>query len=193
MKLVLMTMSICLVLCPAVSYGNGVEETNPPGAAQGKSEPGPQLKNLVVANPLGLLFGAFTFEFQRALSPNLAVLVAPGYASYSTSSDGTTIKSTGMSLDVGAVLYFSKHVFEAWYLKGTAGFIYASTSGAGSSSGTGFSAEALVGYRWLWSNGINLALALGARYMNFSIESDSTTLDFSGVGLGGELSLGFAW
>jgi len=172
------------------SFGqNPSEPSTPPPSVNLESQ-----KNLIALNPLGLIFGSLGLEYQRALSPRLAILVAPAFASSSaTTSEGTSIKSTGFSLNVGPVVYLSKQAFEGWNFKLDLGFLYAEASGAGSSTGTGFTAEALIGYRWLWKNGFNLALGIGGRYVNFSVEAGETTMDFSGGGLAAEFSLGLAF
>jgi len=149
--------------------------------------------NMLSTNPLGIVFGVFNLEYQKALGEKTSIGISAMYW-----------KPPLIKLNVlGATLsftIFSKSAFHGFFVKPLVDIGYASwkistldliagTTTETKSSGISFGLGAVAGYRWLWNSGFSLGLGGGVAYTL----GDYGGLDFGGISPKALFDLGWAF
>lgn len=176
--------SLLAVLCSTYSFAATAEST------------GPDKDLNIRVNPLGFIFGAANVQFDIGISDSFTLGPSLSYASVKATStttvNGTTTSSSSVSssaFGVGARanLFLGHSRFtDGWYLGPEVGFASAK---AGSTSASGLSVGAVVGYGWFWEKGFNIMFGLGVQY----ISVDTAVFSVGGVLPAGEFTLGYAF
>lgn len=148
-------------------------------------------------DPLGLLLGTVTGNVDFAITKHITV--GPTASYFSASMLGTSL--SGFGIGARANIYLSGDAISSGWLVGpSVGYSSFGVSAPGLSGSTGgFYVGAVAGYQWVWKNGLNLDVGLGANYYSqggsITAQDGSTVLDvpfFHGITPTAEVSLGFA-
>jgi len=159
-----------------------------------------QHKQDITINPLSMIFGLFSAEYERRITPSGSWAVGVSHwglsvASYKFSSNGVN----------GAYRFWpGAHALEGFYIGPIAAIDIAKatvtepiTGQTGSASASLVSVGGLVGYQWVWDGGFLLDLAIGVQDIFGTLEGKAggTTVkvDVTGVGFAGRFALGYAW
>lgn len=167
-----------------------------------------QQKNVVKANPLGLILGSYSIGYEREIAEKQSIQVDLN----STDIDISGISVSGGSAGLSYRRYFQdKDAFEGWYI--SPGLAYGSLEFGveGASDGTvtyngaevTFDGDTLDtkifaftffgGYQWNW-NSFTLELAGGPILANVSFEDDlGESVSASGIDFSGSFSIGYAF
>lgn len=154
----------------------------------------------ITINPLSMIFGLFSAQYERRISPSGSWALGASYWGLSVASYEFT--SIGVN---GAYRFWpGSHALEGFYVGPIAAFDSASAtvtepfSGQkGEASAALFSLGGLVGYQWVWDGGFLIDLAIGVQDVFGTLEgkAGNTTVkvDVTGVGFAGRFALGYAW
>ncbi len=161
-------------------------------------------QNIITANPLGLAFGYFNANYEKAIGKNNGLGFSAGFDYYDLGGWSWSGGTVGASYN----WYFQHHALNGWYAGPDAGLSFASFSytydtldayyNVVSTKATATSFGIYIGghggYRWIWNNGFVLDLSIG---LNYTIASapviNGVTAAYGGVGFGPGANLGYAW
>ena len=156
-------------------------------------------KNVVKANPLGLVFGVADFSYERAISDKTSFEIGVSYSGADVTTPSEKISTSAIGGEGKFKFYFSsdKDAPRGWYAAPFASYSVASASdNAGIDVGySTFSGGALAGYQWVFGggdSGFALDLNFGAQYMSVSA-TENTTVSIDGFLPRLGVSLGYAW
>jgi hypothetical protein len=140
----------------------------------------PPRKNLVSVNVLGIYFGQYQLEYQRALIPRLAGILSPSV--WLTSKEvvpGLALDSTILGLNAGIVVGWNRDPLRGPGLMLGGGVLNFKTSGAVEFSKTTGNLKGGFVYRHTFRFGLSLGLGVGYLFMN-TIKTHNI---FNGVGI----------
>ena len=156
-------------------------------------------KNVIKANPLGLVLGSAELGYERAISDNSSIEVAIAFSSFDATSGTTTVSSNGFGVEGKYKFYFSsdKDAPRGWYGAPVVSYSTSSVDSDGVDGSTSlFAAGAVAGYQWIFGggdSGFALDLNFGAQYVSASVDGNINSVSIDGflprLGLG----LGYAW
>lgn len=171
------------------------------------SKPVTDKKMIISVNPLGLAFGALSANFEYKLNEKASIATALFYYHDKTDLLFTTWESSMIGLGGGYRMYFSPVAMDGWFWEpglslNSASYevtynssFYGSTLvGSAKTTAIVFAPYAQAGRQWVWPGGFSINLALGLSYYIVNIESTGgTDFPWSGIGLTGQFSLGYAF
>lgn len=146
-------------------------------------------------NPLGAIFGAANLAYEKTLSENTSVLIAPSFGMLKLSG----FKYTTYGLGAEYRFYISKnHVApEGMYVAPGAGFSFGQAKyedDHDKTKTTGFNIKGVLGYQWIWESGFTLDLNGGIQYTSFSFRDDEfDAIPFSGILPALGVSIGYSF
>lgn len=156
-------------------------------------------KNVIKANPLGLLFGSAQFGYERAIGSKQSLELSAAFSSVKVTVGGSESKNLGYGAEAKYKLYFSssKQAPRGWY--GSPFVSFSSTkydlANEKKASATTYGGGLLAGYQWVFgggNSGFSLDLNFGAGY--YSVNSDEgVSLNLKGLLPRVGLALGYAW
>ena len=159
------------------------------------TEPGKSIN--VRVNPLGLLLGAISADVDFKISDKFTI--GPTMSYYSASILGTKLSGFGIGAR-GNYYLTGDAMTDSFILGPQLGMsLFSVSSGNSKASSTGFYVGAIGGYQWVWQNGFNVNLGLGANYYSQAASakaSDGTSISvpgFHGFGPTGELTVGWVF
>ncbi len=159
------------------------------GINSNAGEPQPQ-KNLVMFNPVSILFGVISLEYERALAERISLSILGAFVTLS--SEGTSV--TGIGGGIAPRFFIAKKALNGLFI--SPGIELVSITGKNddtdeSSSAFGFIIPVILGYTWIWGQeaGFALSLGAGAAYWNLSV----LDLDVTGVTPSLRLALGIGF
>lgn len=149
--------------------------------------------NMLSTNPLGMIFGVFNLEYQKAVGAKNAIGISGVF--WKPPALDITIMGGSVSFNL-----YTKKSFHGFFLKPAVDVGYASwkyteidpitwTSTEKDMTAVTFSLGAVAGYRWLWKSGFSIGLGGGASYTLGDYEG----IDFGGVGPSLLFDLGWAF
>lgn len=149
----------------------------------------------VRVNPLGLLLGAISADVDFKIGDKFTI--GPSMSYYSASIFNT--KLTGAGIGARGNYYVTGDAMTDSFILGPqlGMSLFSVSSGTSKATATGFYVGAIGGYQWVWENGFNVNLGLGANYYSqaaSALANDGTTLSvpgFHGFGPTGELTIGW--
>ncbi len=127
----------------------------------------PQRKNLVSVNVLGIVYGQYHLEFQRALAPRLAGVLSSSL--WMTSEDivpGTEQSSTLLGLNAGFVLGWNRDPLRGPGLMLSGGLLRIESSGMLEFSKTTGTVKGGFVYRYTFGFGLSLSLEAGYLFLD---------------------------
>jgi len=140
-------------------------------------------KNTLTVNPIGLLLGGLSLEYERAASPGMSWYIGPSY--WGLSFSGGSLDGWGLEkydLSGGLRLFPGGRSPGGFYIGPTASVGVATVSSpSSSSSATTWSLGAGLGYTWLVGDVFDISLGLGAAYMEAEAEVEGRTEGSSGI------------
>lgn len=150
-------------------------------------------KNTITANPFLLLFGAFNFEYERAVSPRLSWYVAPSYWSYSVSAGSGEASSSAYGLGGGLRYFLTGTAPEGFFVSPGVSLAYATTDFGTGADAFGYDISAVGGYTWIFGGVFDLSLGLGVAYREMEVKAGGMEIGQSGIVPTGRLALGAAF
>lgn len=155
-------------------------------AEERKEEKEEWRKNLILINPLGLIFGIFNIEYMRGVLENLAV--GGSFSFFSLSAGDVSFSAIGIAPEIA--VFFTGKAPEGLNLAGALGLLFASAKSAEeSASVTGFSLPILLRYNWIFGEkevGFGLSVGGGIQFVSLS----ALGVTVSGISPAISLSLG---
>ncbi len=149
--------------------------------------------NIVKVNPLGLVFGAATVAYERALSEKSSIVLAPSFGGYKLA--GFKYSSYGFGGEYRFYLSNTKSAPAGFYAGPGVGFTTGKIKVDGSSTEakfTSFGGKAIIGNQWVWSSGFVLDLNGGIQYSSYSYKDNENSI-FTGLKASGIFpALGFS-
>jgi hypothetical protein len=144
----------------------------------------------ITVNPVGLVFGLLTVEYEKALSEKNSFTIRGNFLSRDIGDIDTTIFGAG-----GSYRFFPKKVAPSGLYYGpSADVVYAKAkSGSASASGVFFFVGGDGGYKWIFKGGFVVDAGVSVGFYFGKLEVGYTELDFGGFTLGLRLGLGYAW
>lgn len=152
--------------------------------------------NTITLNPLAMLLGSFSLEYERAVSPGMSWFVGPRYAFARTSDAGVETTVHGVGVVGGLRLFLTGVAPKGLFLSPNASVGYASGKDnlGGEASAISYSLGLLGGYTWIFADVFDLSIGLGAQYASPEAKADNgRKLGYSGFGPDLRLSLGYAF
>jgi Protein of unknown function (DUF3575) len=150
-------------------------------------------KNVVKVNPLGLIFGAASISYERAISEKNSIVIAPTFGAFKLG--GFKYSSFGLSGEYRFYLSKGKTAPEGLYAAPGLGFNTGKVKQDGVSTQakfTSFGGKAVIGNQWIFGSGFTLDLNGGISYSSYSYK-DNTGSGFNGLKASGILpALGFS-
>jgi hypothetical protein len=155
----------------------------------------------ITANPLAMLGGSLSAEYERATASGLSLFVGPSFAYASASSGAASVSMFGLGATAGARIFFANAAPKGLWVgpQGTLIYLSGDFGGSGSVSAIGYSLAGLIGYTWVWDNGFVLSLGGGIQYVALQLQDSTTTsgpaetVGVKGVLPALRLSLGYAF
>lgn len=144
----------------------------------------------ITVNPIGLVFGLVTVEYEKAVSAKNSFTIRGNFFSRELGSIDTTAFGAG-----GSYRFFPKKLAPSGlYFGPSADFVYAKAKASwASASGVFFAVGGDAGYKWIFKGGFVVDAGLSASFYFGTVEVGSTELDYGGFTLGLRLGLGYAW
>lgn len=177
-------------------------------APQTQEEAAPEKANSVNLNPLGVVFGSYSLNYERLFGGTHGLLVE-GLFSSSSNDTSSTVAYGGL---VGYRWHWSGRQ-NSWFLGANVGYETGSGDGTVTTNGveekfdlsvSRLSATANIGKRWAWDFGLNITFRVGAGYGSYDVSTESDNpdvqdavktvdelLNFLPIAFDGELSLGW--
>jgi hypothetical protein len=185
---------LALAVAPVALAANvSAQELPPEIAAPATAAP----QNTITFNPVALVFGAISLEYERAVADSVSVFVSPKVLAFNAYGldDGTSIFAAGAS--VGARIFLSGTAPEGTWLSPTVGVAYVNIDvGEEEATVVGYEGEVLFGHTWIWNSGFALSLGIGGGYADYSAEStnpDDDEIGLRGFTVAGRASIGWAF
>ncbi len=155
-------------------------------------------KNVIKVNPLGLIFGAASIGYERALTDKSSVVVAPTFGAFKLG--GFKYSSFGLGAEYRFYLSSTKTAPQGFYAAPGLGFTTGKVKQDGVTSEakfTSFGAKGVIGNQWIFSSGFTLDLNGGISYNSYKY-TDNSGSAFSGLKANGifpalGFSLGYAF
>lgn len=152
----------------------------------------------ITVSPLGFIIGSFGGGVDFGVSDRITL---GAYGSYLSRNIADVYVQGG---DVGARARFyltGPRLSSGWYLSPSVGYTTVSIgAGRRSISVDGPEAKGIIGYQWVFDNGINIALGAGLTYRALTPKTVSQDgqqrkliSSLNGIGFASEVSLGFAF
>lgn len=142
-------------------------------------------KSTLTVNPLGLLIGAISVEYETELDmlPDSMTLVVPGlYWGFDLNPD-VDLKLSAMGIGAGARYYIDGVAHDGLYVGGYASFASLSgKSGGNDFTGSAFGVNGEVGYKWIFDNDFVVDVSAG---IGFPVSSSTTGADVEADQIGG--------
>lgn len=135
--------------------------------------------NAVKANPLGLVFGVVSVDYERALNDTQSISANANYLDIA----GTEAYGVGTEYR----FYFSNEILKGWHLGPTAG--YYSFKEDHKPRGHIYAIGAEGGYQWVFDNGFLIDTFANFNYFDASVEAK----DVRGSTMSLGVSIGYAW
>lgn len=151
-------------------------------------------RNTLSLNPLSLIFGVLSLEYERALSEHLSVYVSPSvYLAYGALE--SEFETTGYGSGGGVRAFPVGAAPSGFYLAVGGEGAYAEAKGAsGSARGFGYEVGAQLGYTWLIADVIDISLGAGVKYADLRVDTnDGRTYGDQGVLPSLRLAMGMAF
>ncbi|HVX97236.1 MAG TPA: hypothetical protein VHK47_20130 [Polyangia bacterium] len=192
----------------------------PPGsyAAPPAVVTAPARENSINGSPLGVIFGAYSLNYEHLSGGTHGFVVEGSFAHTSGSSTegSSAVSSTSKSYDaaIGYRWHWSGRQ-DSGFLGLMAGYGVGSGSAVVSSNGTSQSFDltlkaprvvANIGKRWQWDGGFNITFRIGAGWAKYTVSTSSTdpdaqeavnglqhVLTLIPIALDGELSIGYSF
>lgn len=181
-----------LVICSAAAGASAQEAAPAPESPVApmvtRTAAGPQ--NTLTVNPLSLVVGMVSLEYERVTSENLSVFVAPSYWSLGVGAGDDEFSFSAYGLGLGVRYFMTGMAPEGFWVAPSLELAFASAKYAGAEgSSVGYGVGGQFGYTWLIGDVFDISLGLGAAYSNNEVEVEyeeagiaSTRADgFSGV------------
>jgi hypothetical protein len=151
----------------------------------------------IEVNPFSLLLGEVSGNVNIALGRKITFGPYGSFFSYKIGDGGWS----GFGFGARANIYLTGDaISDSWYFGPGAGYksITLGSDSLGSITVSGLAIYGLIGYHWVWNNGINLRLGGGASYSSIAAKtsaSNGSSITVPGSGLLGalEFSFGFAF
>jgi len=151
----------------------------------------------VRVNPLGLLVGTLSGDFDIKVSDRITI--GPSLSYFSASMLFT--KLTGFGIGARANIYLTGDAMtSSWILGPGIGFsAFSVDTGFEKGSSSGLYLGTVVGYQWVFGNGLNINLGAGANYYTQGstvVADNGTQIDvpfFHGIAPSGEVTIGYAF
>jgi hypothetical protein len=152
-------------------------------------------KNTITWNPLSILAGVLSVEYERALTEWLTVFAGPQIqvfpGVFNVPEDSSAF---GVGLTAGARFVLYGDAPEGFWISPQFSAAWATATVNGETAdGVGFSAGALVGFSWFIGGVFDLSLGLGAGYVNASVTVGGDTIGLEGILPMGRLAIGAAF
>ena len=179
---------------PAVQADPGLTQTAAPAPA-----PVAPAQSLIDINPLALIFGELSWEYEHAFAPSASYLLGvqgilfPGVGAAS----GWSVEGGGVSL--GIPFFPGGEALHGFWIGPEVNLSYATlTQGDVTASGIGVSATGILGYTWLPHPHIPICLGIGAGYGTGGASAtdsngNKVSATQSGLALNGRFAVGYAW
>ena len=149
-------------------------------------------KNVVKANPLGLIFGNANISYERALGNHSSIVFAPSFGFLKL--NDLKYSTFGLGAEYRFYLSGSKMAPKGTYVAPGVSFQFGKVkSDVSETNLTGFGGKAVIGRQWVFESGFTLDLQGGIQYTSFSFEGDIGASAFKGVLPTLGLGLGYAW
>jgi hypothetical protein len=158
-------------------------------------------QNIITANPVGLMFGYFNANYEKAIGKDNGLGFSAGVNFYSLSG------WSWFGLNVGAQYdwFFQHHALNGWFAGPNVGismesfsydytdpFTLQTTKSTATGFGVGIGGHG--GYRWIWPGGFTLDVTAEITYTIASaVTLNGSTAAFGGMGFGPGVNLGYAW
>jgi len=156
-------------------------------------------QNLVDINPLALIGGDLSVEYERAVSPYATILVGPQVLLFPGLGSTSGITEHGAGLTLAAHFFPLGNALHGFWLGPEVDLDWASVSfNDASGSGLGAGAYGIVGYTFLPTRHFAVSLGVGAGYRFAGVSvtdsnNDTATYSQTGFSFTGRLALGYAW
>ncbi|MGA2508079.1 MAG: hypothetical protein ABSF80_11465 [Chitinispirillaceae bacterium] len=148
--------------------------------------------NMITVNPLGLIIGYISLDYEKAIGPKTTLGILP----YFWSPKGIDITLLGGSI---AANFYSNSAFHGWFIRPSVSIGYASWNYTtfdinlneitNKSNLVTFGVGAIAGYRWLFQSGFSIGLGGGVNWTGGTFAG----IDFGGVGPSLLFDLGWAF
>ncbi|MCA9562752.1 MAG: DUF3575 domain-containing protein [Myxococcales bacterium] len=150
--------------------------------------------NTITIDPLPLIFGVLSLEYERAVAPAVSIYAGPSI-NFGTSVDDPD-SAFGLGLDMGARFFPWGKAPEGFFIAADFGVAYASATDGEtdtSASAVAYAVGGSIGYTFLIADVFDLSLGVGAQYADFEIKVANDSIGFSGVLPTLRLALGAAF
>jgi hypothetical protein len=191
----------------------------PPGAYQPVLvAPQPPKENSINGSPLGILYGAYSLNYERLVSGTHGFMIEGNFSHSTGTSTINGDQTSSKSLLYGGGVGYRWH-WSGQQQSGFLGLMAGYTVGTGSGTVTDAAGTnefdltikapwvvANIGKRWQWDNGLNITFRIGAGWAKYTVSSNSTDpqaqdavkalqdlLTLIPIALDGELSLGYTF
>ena len=170
-------------------------------SARADDKPVTNKNDAVSVNPLSLIFGLISGNYEHKLKPDASITGAVNYWSLSFADYSWTAIGVG----AGYRMYFKPVAPDGWYweprvdLESVSEKVDYTALGYGSATGSAFffGPGVMIGRQWVWEGGFLIDLAIGASYtigsLDVSVGPYTQSVSLSGFGPSGKFSLGYAW
>ncbi|MGM0568368.1 MAG: DUF3575 domain-containing protein [Elusimicrobiota bacterium] len=150
-----------------------------------------QEKSALTTNVLSLLAGSVNANYEFATSRSSSLGINGHFRSISVSDWEMSVSGVGGTYS----FYPAEEALSGFFIGPSVGIMGVTAEHLGQEdSGTFFTLGGHLGYRWVWSGGITLGLAIGAGYTAGEIEIAGETTPISGAGLSRlSADFGYAW
>ena len=144
----------------------------------------------ITVNPIGLVFGLVTVEYEKAVSAKNSFTIRGNFLSRDLGGLEATIFGAG-----GSYRFFPKKLAPSGLYYGpSVDVVYAKAKSSwNSASGVFFFLGGDGGYKWIFKGGFVVDAGISAGFSFGKVEVGSTELDYGGFTLGLRLGLGYAW
>jgi len=198
-KVVMRKIKLLMVVLGLIGlFGFSLSLSSKALAEEQKEEEEEWRKNLVLFDPLSLIFGFFNVEYQRGVLKGLAV---GGRFTYLfggvgiTGGGGVSLSALGIGPSVG--IFFTGKAPEGLNLLAQPTILFVSaSSGEESASATGFGFPILLAYNWIFGKkgvGFGLSVGGGITFISISASAGNISVSVSGVAPALKFALGIGF
>ena len=141
-------------------------------------------KNAVTLNPLPLVAGIVSVEYERAVHDRVSLFLQPSVIAFKGAYPKLPEDSSlwGLGANAGARLFVTGRAPEGFWIGPQAGVAYVNaTLHDVNGSAVGYSAGGLVGYTWLFGDVVDLSVGGGAGYVNTKVRVEDSEVGYEGV------------
>jgi hypothetical protein len=155
--------------------------------------------NLIDINPLSLLFGKLSLEYEHSMGPGASFLVGPQIQFFDPPalngpSDGTSVQAYGLTLGLH---FFPNYSAPAGFWLGPELQLDWATGSLNGDSAQGpdVAINGIIGYTFIPAPHLAISLGIGAGAVITSVASSDSTLVVvrQGFDLTGRAAIGYAW